>query len=85
VDETVVAGVTESRGQKNDTRDAYGLAEKLRTGALEKRIFKAPREIQRAPGALAPEWDHAREKPTFRWDLGGRLKSGHTWTSDNRP
>jgi hypothetical protein len=45
VDETVVAGVTESRGQKNDTRDAYGLAEKLRTGALGKRIFKAPREF----------------------------------------
>ena len=38
-------GVTESRGQKNDTRDAYGLAEKLRTGALDKRIFKAPREF----------------------------------------
>jgi hypothetical protein len=37
--------VTESRGQKNDTRDAYGLAEKLRTGALGKRIFKAPREF----------------------------------------
>jgi transposase len=45
VDETVVAGVTESRGQKNDSRDAYGLAEKLRTGALGKRIFKAPREF----------------------------------------
>ena len=29
----------------NDRRDAYGLAEKLRTGALEKRIFKAPREF----------------------------------------
>ena len=43
VDEIVVAGVTKSRGQKNDRRDAYGLAEVLRTGALEKRIFKAPR------------------------------------------
>ncbi|MCX5737788.1 MAG: hypothetical protein NTZ61_04700, partial [Proteobacteria bacterium] len=29
----------------NDRRDAYGLAEKLRTGALAKRIFKAPREF----------------------------------------
>ena len=45
VDEIVVAGITESRGQKSDRRDAYGLAEKLRTGALEKRIFKAPREF----------------------------------------
>jgi transposase len=45
VDEIVVAGVTESRGQKSDRRDAYGLAEKLRTGSLEKRIFKAPRQF----------------------------------------
>jgi transposase len=45
VDEVVVAGVTQSRGQKDDRRDAYGLAEKLRTGALDKRIFKAPRQF----------------------------------------
>jgi transposase len=45
VDEAFVAGVTESRGQKSDKRDAYGLAEKLRTGSLDKRIFKAPREF----------------------------------------
>ncbi len=45
VDEVVVAGVTESRGQKSDQRDAYGLAEKLRTGSLDKRIFKAPQEF----------------------------------------
>jgi transposase len=45
VDETVVAGITESRGQKDDRRDAYGLAEKLRSGTLDKRIFKAPRQF----------------------------------------
>jgi transposase len=45
VDEVVVAGVTESRGQKDDRRDAYGLAEKLRTGSLKKRVFKAPRQF----------------------------------------
>lgn len=45
VDETVVAGVTRSRGQKDDRRDAYGLAEKLRTGSLDKRVFKAPRQF----------------------------------------
>jgi transposase len=45
VDEAVVAGVTKSRGQKGDRRDAYGLAEKLRTGTLDKRIFKAPRQF----------------------------------------
>ena len=45
LDEIVIAGITESRGQKSDRRDAYGLAEKLRTGALAKRIFKPPREF----------------------------------------
>ncbi len=45
VDEIVVAGVTKSRGQKDDRRDAFGLAEKLRTGTLDKRIFKAPRQF----------------------------------------
>ncbi len=44
VDETVVAGVTESRGPKSDKRDAYGLAEKLRVGNLDKQVFKAPRQ-----------------------------------------
>ena len=40
-----MAGVTKSRGQKDDQRDAYGLAEKPRTGSFDKRIFKAPREF----------------------------------------
>jgi hypothetical protein len=30
---------------KSDKIDAYVLAEKLRTGSLEKRIFKAPRRL----------------------------------------
>ncbi len=47
VDEIVVTGVTQSRGQKNDKRDAYGLAEKLRVGSLDKPIFKSPRQFTR--------------------------------------
>jgi transposase len=47
VDEIVVAGITESRGLKSDKRDAYGLAEKLRVGNLDKQVFKAPREFTR--------------------------------------
>jgi transposase len=47
VDEIVVAGITESRGPKSDKRDAYGLAEKLRVGDLDKSVFKAPREFAR--------------------------------------
>jgi hypothetical protein len=47
VDEIVVAGMTESRGPKSDKRDAYGLAEKLRVGNLDKLVFKAPRQFTR--------------------------------------
>jgi len=47
VDELVVAGITESRGDKSDKHDAYGLAEKLRVGDLDKPVFKAPREFTR--------------------------------------
>ena len=47
VAEIVGAGITESRGQKSDKRDAYGLAEKLRSGTVSKRIFKAPRQFTR--------------------------------------
>lgn len=39
-EEVVVTMVSESRGQKNDKRDAYNLAEQLRTGAIKKRVFK---------------------------------------------
>ena len=39
-EEIVVAAIPESRGQKNDERDAFHLAEQLRTGALKKRVFK---------------------------------------------
>ncbi len=47
VDELVVAGITTSRGPKSDKRDAYGLAEKLRVGNLDKQVFKAPRQFTR--------------------------------------
>lgn len=45
VDEIVVVGVTESGGRKSDSLDAFGLAEKLRTGAVKTRVFKAPRRF----------------------------------------
>jgi len=47
VDELVVAGITRSRGPKSDKRDAYGLAEKLRVGNLDKHVFKSPRQFTR--------------------------------------
>jgi len=45
VDEIVVAGISESRGQKSDKGDAYSLAEDLRVGNFGKRVFKAPRQF----------------------------------------
>jgi transposase len=45
VDEIVVTGVAHSRGPKSDTRDAYALAEKLRIGAVEQSVFKAPKQF----------------------------------------
>ena len=38
--EVVVLGVSESRGPKSDERDAFGLAERLRAGKAEPRVFK---------------------------------------------
>jgi hypothetical protein len=39
-EEVIVVMVPESRGQKSDEKDAFEVAEQLRTGALEKRVFK---------------------------------------------
>ena len=59
VDELVVAGITTSRGPKSDKHDAYGLAEKLRGGNLDKQVFKAPRQFTPAR-ALAYSYDASR-------------------------
>ena len=40
VDEIVVSHVTESRGPKDDSRDAFALAEQLRVGAIKITVFK---------------------------------------------
>jgi hypothetical protein len=40
VQELAVVNVVESRGQKNDELDAFGLAEKLRVGSIKSRVFK---------------------------------------------
>ncbi len=39
--------MTRSRGIKNDRVDAYTLAEKLRIGAADKPVFKAPSQFSR--------------------------------------
>jgi hypothetical protein len=40
VQEIVVTGVRRSRGPKSDKRDAFQLAEQLRVGSLESRVYK---------------------------------------------
>lgn len=40
VQEIVVSGVRQSRGAKDDKRDAFGLAEELRIGAIKTRVHK---------------------------------------------
>jgi transposase len=52
VQELVVAGVQESRGPKSDKRDAFALAEQLRTGSINKRVYKGRGEFRRL-GPLA--------------------------------
>jgi len=37
----VVTHVAESRGQKNDEHDAFGLADQLRTGAIQTTVYKS--------------------------------------------
>jgi transposase len=39
-EEVVVTMAAENRGQKNDQRDAFNLADELRTGSIKKRVFK---------------------------------------------
>jgi transposase len=45
VEETVVAHVSSSRGPKSDQRDAFGLAEMLRIGAVKTRVHKGQGEF----------------------------------------
>jgi transposase len=60
-EEVVVAMVSETRGQKNDEGDAYRLAEQLRTGAIERKVFKEAgtyktlRELGRVHGMIVQD------------------------------
>jgi len=52
VEELVVAGVEERRGSKSDKRDAFDLAEQLRIGSINRRVFKGRGAFKRL-GSLA--------------------------------
>jgi transposase len=45
VEELVVTFPTQRKGPKDDLRDALDLAEKLRTGTLDTRVYKAPKPL----------------------------------------
>ena len=47
VEELVVTGVRESRGPKSDKVDAFALAEQLRIGSLETRVYKGRGKFRR--------------------------------------
>jgi len=47
VEELVVTGVGKSRGPKDDKRDAFALAEQLRIGAIETRVYKGRGQFRR--------------------------------------
>jgi transposase len=59
--EVTVAVITESRGQKDDERDAFGLAERLRTGGIQRKVFKEAgqfktlRELARTHGMIVQD------------------------------
>jgi len=72
VAEVVVAGISESRGQKSDVLDALQRAEELRTGTVKHRVFKTPRlyrplrELARVHSmCTAPAADRGRSAPVL--------------------
>ena len=56
VDELVVTGIATSHGPKSDQRDAFALAQALRTGSIETNVFKAPTQFALLRG-LARTYD----------------------------
>ncbi len=45
VDEVVVAIPNKTTGNKSDAKDAWSLAEQLRSGAIQRTVFQRPREL----------------------------------------
>jgi transposase len=76
VDELVVTHVTESRGPKDDARDAFALAEQLRIGAVQTTVFKQTgpfgtlRQLAKAHGMVVR--DTTRTKNRLRAQFRAR-------------
>ena len=60
-EQVVVTAVSESRGPESDERDAFALAERLRIGAIERRVYKGIgpyaklRELSRAHAMIVQD------------------------------
>ncbi len=82
VENIVVTAVFQSRGQKNDELDAFGLAEQLRTGAIKNCVFKEPgefrklRELSRAHAMVVNDVVRVQNRIKARFRSRGVSTSG---------
>jgi transposase len=90
VKELVVTMPRESRGTKDDARDAWARAEELRTGALHTRVFKAPQHFTALRNAVRAHVmavrDVVRAKNRLRsvWRSRGIQVESGIYNSDRR-
>ena len=89
VEELVVAGVDHSRGPKSDKRDAFGLAEALRVGAIKTRVYKGLGEFRqlrelrsRSAGSRSPS---APTRGPGAPSCSSSPTSWRSWPSARRP
>jgi transposase len=92
VERMVVTKVSESSGQKNDEHDAFGLAERLRTGSLETTVYKQVgrfgklRQLVRAHAMIVEDAARTqnRIKALFR-SRGIQVAGKNVYNAANRP
>ena len=75
VEAIVVAGVRESRGPKSDKLDAFGLAEQLRIGAIQRKVYKKRGEF----GALRQRAKACTLLAARGWARSERRRSYPLW------
>jgi transposase len=90
VDEIVVTMPPKRAGQKDDLRDAFARAEELRTGALETKVFKAPKQFSglrnavRAYGMVIQDVVRAKNRLKAVYRSRGILADGDVYDENMR-
>jgi len=90
VDEIVVVQPLKSDGQKNDSVDAWGLAERIRRGAIDCTVFKAPgvysepRAAVRAQRALVGDLVRAKNRLKAIYRSRGLLSTSRAQVPSRR-